>query len=146
MFKFILIFTMMLLPIYLQAEGFRTFKDKQGRKMTAKLTLVSGDDVYIERNDRLKTKVSINIFSIEDQKYIRDWAKEEAVKNGALEIRFTKEASDKNKSASGGIITTTYSAGYGIVLKNTSQEAIRDLRAEYICFKFTDKVAAKKRR
>ncbi len=113
--------------------------------MSAKVTLVSGDDVYIERSDRLRTKLSINIFCESDQKYIRDWATKEALKNGAFEIRFTKEESDKNKSEGEGIITTSYNAWYEIVLKNTTQQAIKDLRVEYICFKFTDKVAAIKR-
>ena len=115
--RILIVLAITLWALHAHAEDFRTFKDKQGREMTAKLTLVSGDDVFIERSDRLKKKVSINIFSQADQNYIRDWAAEEALKNGALEIRFTKEESDKNKSASGGIITTTYTASYGIVLK-----------------------------
>ena len=43
-------------------SNFRTFIDSQGREMSAKLTQVSGDDVYIERLDGLSTRVDISIF------------------------------------------------------------------------------------
>ncbi|MBL6919501.1 MAG: hypothetical protein ISR41_03245 [Puniceicoccaceae bacterium] len=59
---------------------FRTFSDSQGREMSAKLTQVSGDDIYIERLDGLSTKVNISIFSKEDQEFIRDWDRKETLK------------------------------------------------------------------
>ena len=39
--------------------------------MNAKLTQVSGEDIYIERLDGLNTKVNISIFSKADQNYSR---------------------------------------------------------------------------
>ena len=40
--------------------------------MSAMLTQVSGDDVYIEHLDGLSTKVKISLLSKEDQELIRD--------------------------------------------------------------------------
>jgi hypothetical protein len=39
--------------------GFGPFTGPQGREMQAKLTAVSGDDVFIDRQDGLMTKVDV---------------------------------------------------------------------------------------
>ncbi len=126
-------------------SDFRTFRDSQGREMKAKLTRVSGEDVYIERSDGLTTKVALPIFSKEDQKYIHDWAKTELLKSGIFEVRFTTDVTDKEKSESGGIKKEAYRSSYGIVLTNTSYENISNIRIEYLVIKFQDAIAAQKR-
>ncbi len=114
--------------------------------MTAKLTQVSGEDVYIERLDGLTTKVGISIFSKDDQEFIRDWARKQAIKDDAIEVRFTTDVEDKSKwRSSGGIMRKTWKESYGIVLKNTSTMDMKNIRIEYLIFKFEDAVAAQKR-
>jgi len=68
----IVIFTLILFTSNsaLQAASYHTFADTQGREMEAKITRVSGDDVYIQRRDGLSTKVKRSIFSKKDQSYI----------------------------------------------------------------------------
>ncbi|MFT4901679.1 MAG: outer membrane lipoprotein SlyB [Lentimonas sp.] len=51
---------------------FRVFKNQQGNEIKAKLTRVSGDDVYIERDDGQSIKTDIMIYSAADQVYIQD--------------------------------------------------------------------------
>lgn len=134
-----------LLPIIANCSDFRTFTDKQGRQMQAKINQVSGDDVFIERRDGLATKVSSTIFSEEDQTFIDQWAREQMLKDGAIEARFSDKESDKTTIASGGIRTTKYDAHYEVILKNTTDQEIGDIRVEYLMLKFEDKMAAKKR-
>ncbi|MFQ3270602.1 MAG: hypothetical protein ACI9A1_000918, partial [Lentimonas sp.] len=85
------LFTSALLP----AADFHTFKDTQGREMEAKITRVSGKDVYIERRDGLSTKVKRSIFSKQDQSYIEEWAKNALLEGDILEVRFTQKKTDK---------------------------------------------------
>ncbi len=132
-----------LLP--LNAENFRTFKDTQNREMVAKLTRVSGEDVYIEREDGLSTKVDISLFSKDDQKFIREWAKQALLKSGIFEIRFTTDNTNKERTESGGIERELYSSRYEIVINNTSYEKVKNVRVEYLMLKFEDALAAQKR-
>lgn len=128
-------------------SAFRTFKDPEGREMEAKLTLVSGNDVYIERRDGLATKVDISIFSKADQAFIRGWAKKQAIKDDAIEVRFTTDVEDKSRweSNGGGIMRKSWKESYGIVLKNDSYIDLQNVRVDYLIFKFEDAMAAQKR-
>ena len=127
-------------------SAFRTFTDPQGREMEAKLTLVSGDDVYIERRDGLTTKVDISIFSKKDQAFIRQWAKKDALTSGEVDALFKTHVTDKSKwSSSGGVRRKTWKEGYEIVVKNDSSFDMKDVRIEYVVVKFEDAIAAQKR-
>lgn len=127
------------------AAGFHTFKDTQGRKMEAKITRVSGEDVYIERRDGLNTKVKRSIFSREDQTYITQWAYEALLESGILEAHFSTKETDKRKSSSGGIQREDYKVHYNIGLKNISDEDLSGIRVEYLILKFEDLLSATKR-
>lgn len=124
--------------------GFRLFTDPQGREMQAKLTRVSGDDVYIERQDGLATKVDISIFSPDDQAYIRDWEKKDAWSR-KLELRFKSHITDRKGWDGHPIARKTWKEGYEIVVKNETAFAMEDVRLEYRVFKFEDAMAAQKR-
>lgn len=115
--------------------------------MEAKLTRVSGNDVHIERRDGLTTKVDIAIFSIKDQEFIRDWAKIQMITDGAIEVRFTTEVSDKSsfESFGTGVLRKTWKQAYGIVLTNKAYEDLKNIRIEYMILKFEDAIAAQKR-
>ena len=128
-------------------SNFRTFYDSQGREMNAKLTQVSGEDIYIERIDGLSTKVNISIFSKEDQEFIRDWDRKETIKNDAIKARFITEVEDKSRwdNNGSGIMRKTWKEGYGIELRNESQLDLKNIRIEYLIFKFEDIMAAQKR-
>ena len=142
----IVIFTLILFTSNsaLQAASYHTFADTQGREMEAKITRVSGDDVYIQRRDGLSTKVKRSIFSKKDQSYIEEWAKNALLESGILEVRFT-EKTDKHKASSGGIESETYKSNNAIVINNTAYTDLSDLTIEYLILKFEDAVAAQKR-
>lgn len=127
------------------AQSFRTFKDKSGREMEAKLVKVSGSKVSIERKDGLTTQVDISVFGAKDQKYIKDWAKTNLLTSGIFEVRFTTQDSKKRKSESGGVERVQYKSTYGIEVQNSSYESIKNIRIEYLVLKFEDTLAAQKR-
>ena len=54
-------------------DAFREFLDTQGNSISAKLINVRGDDVVIQRADGHEFRCPISLFSIKDQKYIRNW-------------------------------------------------------------------------
>jgi len=125
--------------------GFHLFKDTQGREMEAKITRVSGDDVYIERRDGLSTKAKRSIFCEKDQAYIEDWAYNALLESDFLEVRFTTKVSDKRKSSTGGIEREEFQIQYNITLNNTSYLDLADIRVEYLILKFEDLLSAPKR-
>jgi len=144
------IFPLLFLGTSLFASGkseFRTFSDSQGREMQARLTTVSGEDVFIERRDGLAIKVDISIFSKEDQGFIREWGRAETIKDDAIEVRFTTEVENRSRweSNGGGIMRKTWKEGYGIELTNASYLDLKDIRVDYLIFKFEDAMAAQKR-
>ena len=126
---------------------FRTFSDRQGREMNAKLTHVSGDDVYIERRDGLSTKLNISIFSKDDQDFIRNWDRKETLRNDAIKVRFITDVEDQSgwEDSGGGILRKTWKESYGIELTNESQLDLKNIRIKYLIFKFEDTMAAQKR-
>ncbi len=116
-------------------SNFRTFSDSQGREMNAKLTQVSGEDIYIERLDGLSTKVNISIFS------------KETIKNDAIKARFITDVEGKSRwdNNGSGIVRKTWKEGYKIELSNETQLDLKNIRIEYLVFKFEDAMAAQKR-
>lgn len=128
-----------------QGADFHTFKDTQGRQMEAKITRVSGEDVYIERRDGLNTKVNRSIFSQEDQTYISEWAYNALLESGIFDLHFIQKRSKRRKSESGGIQREDYKSHYDIVITNQAYEDFSNLRVEYLILKFKDALSANKR-
>lgn len=124
--------------------GFRLFTDPQGREMHAKLTVVSGDDVFIERQDGLATKVDISIFSEEDQAYIRDWEKK-ADWGKNLELVFRSHVTERSGWEGSSILRKTWKEGYEVTIKNETAFDMEDVRIEYMVLKFEDAIAAQTR-
>lgn len=140
-----------LIPLFIclgtitHAAGFHTFKDTQGREMEAKITRVSGEDVYIERRDGLNTKVKRSIFSQEDQTYITEWAHNALLESGIFEVRFSQKTDSRRESESGGIERDDRKVHYNIIINNKAYEDFSDLRVEYLILKFEDALSAQKR-
>lgn len=140
-----ILLTLILLSTLVQAAEFRTFTDSQGREMQAKITRVSGDEVYIERRDGLGTRVKISLFSSNDQDYIRDWEQQNFLKSGVVGVRFTEETAKEQKKNQGGLQYTLYEGGYEVILNNTGDKDVPEVRVDYLMFLFRDKIGAKKR-
>lgn len=124
--------------------GFRLFTDPQGREMQAKLTLVSGNDVFIERQDGLATKVDISIFSRDDQAYIRDWERKDAWGKD-VKLVFKSHVTNRSGWEGSTILRKTWEEGYEVLIENETAFDMEDVRIEYMILKFDDAMAAQTR-
>jgi hypothetical protein len=128
------------------SSEFRKFTDVKGRQMEAKITRVSGEDIYIERSDGLDTKVDIAVFSEADQEYIKQWAYNSLLESDIFDVRFSSNRGDQNKYTEGGIEYEEYNMHYDIVITNTNYDNdFEDIKVEYLIVKFEDALAAKKK-
>lgn len=128
------------------SSEFRTFTDVKGRQMEAKITRVSGEDVYIERSDGLNSKVDISVFSEADQAYINKWAYDALLESGIFDVRFSTQRGDRNKYTNGGIEYDEYNLHYDVVITNNDYDNdFKDVKVEYLIMKFEDALAAKKK-
>lgn len=128
------------------SSEFRTFTDTRGRQMEAKVTRVSGEDVFIERKDGFDTRVDISVFSEEDQEYIKKWAYNKLLESDVFDVRFSSKRSDRNEYSRRGIIYDEYNMHYGVVITNNDYDHdFKDIRVEYLILKFEDQLAAEKR-
>lgn len=114
--------------------------------MEAKVTRVSGEDVFIERKDGFDTRVDISVFSEEDQEYIKKWAYNKLLESDVFDVRFSSKRSDRNEYSRRGIIYDEYNMHYGVVITNNDYDHdFKDIRVEYLILKFEDQLAAEKR-
>ena len=128
------------------SSEFRTFTDVKGRQMEAKITRVSGKDIYIERRDGLNTRVDISVFSEADQEYIKRWAYNTLLESGIFDVRFSSKRSDRNKYTECGIEYEEYNMHYNIVITNNDYDHdFEAIKVEYLIVKFEDALAAKKK-
>ena len=146
-FKYILLFCWLSCFTHIAfSSEFRTFTDVKGRQMEAKITRVSGEDIYIERSDGLDTKVDISVFSEADQKYIKQWDYNSLLESGIFDVRFSSNQSGQNKYTECGIEYEEYNMHYDIVITNTNYDNdFEDIKVEYLIVKFEDALAAKKK-
>ncbi len=128
------------------SSEFRKFTDVKGRQMEAKITHVSGKDIYIERSDGLNTRVDVSVFSEADQEYIKQWAHNALLESGIFDVRFSSKRSDRNKYTKGGIEYEEYNMHFNIVITNNDfDHDFEAIKVEYLIVKFEDALAAKKK-
>ena len=128
----------MLAPLLANAEAYRTFTDKKGRKMEARVVRVEGEKVFIERKDGLTTSIPVNLLPESDQQYVQT-QKQSRISSDRIDFRFKTNVSDKSKWAfDGGLEERNWKEGREIVITNEANDQYDDLRIESILFKFED--------
>jgi len=60
----------------LRADDYRTFTNNEGRTINAKVLLVEGRMLTIERDDGLRFQLSLDTLSADDNDYVAKWVKE----------------------------------------------------------------------
>ena len=93
-------------------SNFRTFYDSQGREMNAKLTQVSGEDIYIER--MMDLALVISIFS----KGIRNSSETGIQRLSTMQSKYHRCGRQIRWYNGSGIVRKTWKEGYGIELSN----------------------------
>lgn len=132
----------------LNADEFRVFKDTKGREIKAKLEKLDGDEVHIERSDGLSAKADLSLFSKKDQKFIREWALTQSLKNAEIDVRYTLDEIDRenfSQRKTKGLLEKTWKEVVNIHVKNSGLEPVSDIRVEYLILKFKNDLAAEKR-
>ncbi|MAS95285.1 MAG: hypothetical protein CMO55_18965 [Verrucomicrobiales bacterium] len=123
-------------PVYGQVEDdYHQFTDKKGQQILAMLLGVSDDRRYmkIQRVDGQEFESEINILSLDDQQYIKDWLKSqpEEETDYRLEIAISKKQkeSEDHKEETYSLERKYYS--YEITIKNLSRETLNSASMEY---------------
>ena len=121
------------------ATEYRDFLDTQGRTIRGRV--MGYDDplemVIIERDNKRSSKVSLSIFSGEDQQYIRAWGHNKSFLSTSL-FKISakrKEFRDKNSDLSGGDKSRKFeNLGFEVILENRSTMELKDLEIEYCIY------------
>lgn len=125
--------------VLLAATGLsaREFTDTQGRKLDAEIVSVTGDMVALLRpGEKRPIGAKIALFSVADQKFIREWA-ESNIKY-SFDVAYSKKKLDVAKQRSGPETFITERWAYKIDLKNRVAAELSDLRVDYWIFTKSD--------
>ena len=78
---------------------------------------------------------------------MREWGRREPLRNDAIKERFITDVEDKSRwdNNGGGVVRKTWKEGCEIKLSNESQLDLKNIRIEYLVFKFEDAMAAQRR-
>ncbi|MDZ4402820.1 hypothetical protein [Prosthecobacter sp.] len=115
----------------------REFTDLQGRKLDAELVAVAGGQATLKRaSDGRSFTVPAASFSADDQKFMKDWADQNAKYN--FEVKYTKKKMGETKQKQGVVTVEDERWIYKIEIKNRMPVAVGDLRVDYWCFRRED--------
>jgi hypothetical protein len=139
-----------------QAELF-TLTDKQGRSIKADVLSVSDGQVKIKRDDGQTFNVPLASLGDDDQKKLRAWSAEQAIKTlppGAIQVELSRGKFDTIKKdidvtlTNGDIVKngrtlTEEKWGYAVTVSNRTSQPVENLRAEYLLFATVDNIHVK---
>ncbi|MDF7824035.1 hypothetical protein P4B35_08420 [Pontiellaceae bacterium B12227] len=121
-------------------EGYRLFKDEEGREIRGKLVKVDARSgkVTVQREGGRKVTVPSDIFSAPDQAYIKEWLEAQDFLSKS-KVRITIEKR-KGKVESKRLEVKRPKAPqyYDITIANKSAQSFSNLSLEYCIYKVTD--------
>lgn len=124
------------------AAAIHEFTDKRGQKVSAVLLAVSEDrrQMTIKREDGQQFDTVINLLSLDDQQYIKDWMKNRTVATVApaveyrLDLSATRQTGKTEKNSYGdppSIVLEEKENFYRIKVQNLSRETLDSAIVEY---------------
>jgi hypothetical protein len=125
-----------------EADGLHEFTDKRGQKVSAVLLGVSEDrrQMTIKREDGQQFDTVINLLSLDDQQYIKDWMKNRPTMSAApateyrLDLSATRQTGKTVKNSYGDSTTIVLEEKenfYRITVQNLSRETLESAIVEY---------------
>jgi len=126
-----------------ESSDFHHFTDKKGQKVSAKLIGVSPDrqQMKIRREDGQEFETVINLLSLDDQQYVKDWMKKtpmaEAVAKAVaksdfrLNVVLTRQTASVDKHTEDYLVLEGRPTTFRIAVRNLSREALDGARLEY---------------
>jgi len=121
-----------------ESSSFHQFTDKKGQKVSAMLLGVSSDrqQMKIRREDGQEFETVINLLSLDDQQYIKDWMKNApqsaAMKTDIrLNVAVTRQTASVEKRTEGSIVLEARPTTFRILIRNLSRDTLEGARLEY---------------
>lgn len=131
----LILFVILITTVCRSQDGqFHEFTDKKGQKIRAALLDVSEDlqTMEIRREDGAEFESVINVLSLDDQQYIKDWlANRPENVDFRLEIAIAKKPVGSETADYSSLQLETKSTNYEIKVKNLSRETLESARLEY---------------
>ncbi len=127
-----------------ESADFREFTDKRGQKMTARLLGVSPDHrlMHIVRQDGREFDSEINLLSLDDQQFIKDWMKQAPTAGSAaatpvggetfrIDLTIARANGESESHRSEFYKFETKQNLYRVTLRNLSRTSLDGARVEY---------------
>lgn len=139
---FLVIFAFPLFRLAAQ-EGadFHQFTDKKSQTITARLLSVSPDrqQMKIRREDGQEFESGINLLSLDDQQYVKDWMKKQvpvevagqAVPEFRLKVTLTRQTGSVNKHTENSTVLEGRPTTFRVAIRNLSRDSLDGAKLEY---------------
>lgn len=124
-----------------ESSDLHQFTDKKGQQISAVLLNVSTDrrQMKIRREDGQEFETVINLLSLDDQQYIKDWLKKSAPTEAVaaetvdfrLDVLLSRQTASVEKHTSGNVALEARSTTFRIAVRNLSRDSLESARLAY---------------
>lgn len=122
-----------------ESADFHQFTDKKGQRVSAMLLEVSADrqQMKIRREDGQEFETVINLLSLDDQQYVKDWMKN-APQAGTMKTDFllnlslSRQTGSVEKHTQDNIVLELRPATFRMTVRNFSRDSLEGARLEYV--------------
>jgi hypothetical protein len=121
-----------------ESPEFHQFTDKKGQSVTAALLGVSPDrqQMKIRREDGQEFETVINLLSLDDQQYVKDWMKKTPMSvttqaEFRLEVALTRQTGSVEKQTEESLLLESRPSTFRMVIRNLSRVSLEGARLEY---------------
>jgi hypothetical protein len=121
-----------------ESPDFHQFTDKKGQTVSAMLLEVSPDrqQMKIRREDGQEFETVINLLSLDDQQYVKDWMKKAPMTAAAqaefrLDVVLTRQTGSVEKRSESSIRLESRPSTFRVALRNLSRDSLEGARLEY---------------
>ena len=113
----------------------RTFTSSDGRSVDAEIVGATAEDVTLKLAAGQTLATPLSRFSLEDQKFIAAWRKQNPVKiNYSFQASYTKEKTDSMKAKRGSETITTETWVCKMKVANRSGQTLENVKLDYSVF------------
>ncbi|MDP4938119.1 MAG: hypothetical protein NWR21_02280 [Verrucomicrobiales bacterium] len=122
-----------------ESADFHQFTDKKGQRVSAMLLEVSADrqQMKIRREDGQEFETVINLLSLDDQQYVKDWMKN-APQAGMMKTDFllnlslSRQTGSVEKHTQDNIVLEQRPTTFRMTVRNLSRDSLEGARLEYV--------------
>ncbi len=121
-----------------ESPDFHQFTDKKGQTVSAMLLEVSPNrqQMKIRREDGQEFETVINLLSLDDQQYVKDWIKKAPMTAATqaefrLDVALTRQNGSAERQSSGFVRLESRPSTFRMVIRNLSRVSLEGARVEY---------------